>query len=95
MKKMADISEKSPPVNEKSGKTIIVNARKKKWLDQTISFEQLVVLAFGVFQGDMSSIYTVVFKGGEEKKKEGMMVLGDVINVKNNMIFNVTATNKS
>jgi hypothetical protein len=74
--------------------TIIVNARPKPWLDKDISFQQVVVLAFGTFPQDPSTAYTITYKGGESKK-EGSMILDDIIKVKDKMIFNVTATNKS
>jgi hypothetical protein len=75
--------------------TIIVNAKEKKWFEKKISFEQVVVLAFGIFENSDSISYTVTYKRGEDKKPEGSMVNGDVIPVKDKMIFNVSKTNKS
>jgi hypothetical protein len=83
-----------PVKDEKKDYLIIVNAREKQWLEKSISFHQVVVLAFGVYQQDLSTAYTVVYKGGEEKK-EGSLVAGSSVKVKDKMIFNVTATNKS
>ena len=74
---------------------IIVNAREKKWYDKKISFEQVVVLAFGIFENNGNTSYTVTYKRGEDKKPEGSMVIGDTIPVKDKMIFNVSKTNKS
>lgn len=74
--------------------SIVVNARMKQWLDKSISFQQVVVLAFGTYHQNTSTAYTVIYKGGESKK-EGSMVPGDIIKVKDKMIFNVTATDKS
>jgi hypothetical protein len=74
---------------------IIVNAREKIWKEKTISFEQLVVLAFGSYDNNPNTGYTITYSKGMEPKPEGTMVKGSVVNVKNKMIFDVTATDKS
>jgi Multiubiquitin len=74
---------------------IIVNAREKKWFDKEISYDQVIVLAYGIYDPSESTSYTVTYKRGEDKKTEGSMVPGDIIHVKDKMIFNVTKTNKS
>lgn len=74
---------------------IIVNAREKVWKEKTISFEQLVVLAFGSYDNNPNTGYTITYSKGMEPKPEGTMVKGSVVNVKNKMIFDVTATDKS
>ncbi|MCT1524729.1 multiubiquitin domain-containing protein [Sphingobacterium hotanense] len=75
--------------------TIIVNARPHLWKEVEISFEQLVVLAFGSFDNNPNKGYTVTYSRGWEPKPEGTMVKGSVVRVKNKMIFDVTATDKS
>jgi hypothetical protein len=75
--------------------TIIVNAREKVWKERTISFEQVVILAFGAFDCNPNKGYTVTYCKGVDPKPEGTMVRGSVVNVKNKMIFDVTATDKS
>jgi hypothetical protein len=72
--------------------TITVNGRPKKWDGPTISFEQLVQLAFPDAPPDPNRIYTVTFKRGHE---QGSLVAGETVSVKGGMIFNVTATVKS
>ena len=74
---------------------IIVNGREKEWNDKTISFEQVVILAFGTYQNNGRTAYTVTYTRGNNDKPQGSMVAGDVIKVKHKMIFNVTATDKS
>lgn len=74
---------------------IIVNARPHIWKEVSISFEQLVVLAFGSYDNNPSKGYTVTYSRGWEPKPEGTMVKGSVVRVKNKMIFDVTATDKS
>lgn len=74
---------------------IIVNAREKIWKEPTISFEQVVVLAFGSYDNNPNKGYTVTYSKGPKDNREGTMVKGAVVYVKNNMIFDVTATDKS
>lgn len=74
---------------------IIVNGREKKWTEKTINFEQLVVLAFGSYDPNPLKIYTVTYDRGPHQNPEGSMVKGESVFVKNKMIFNVTATDKS
>lgn len=75
--------------------TIIVNARVHQWKQPDISFEQLVVLAFGSYDNNPNKGYTVTYSRGWEPKPEGTMVKGSCVRVKNKMIFDVTATDKS
>ncbi|WP_281638154.1 multiubiquitin domain-containing protein [Flavobacterium marginilacus] len=75
--------------------TIIVNARPHIWKEVNISFEQLVVLAFGAYDNNPNKGYTVTYSRGWEPKPEGTMVKASSVLVKNKMIFDVTATDKS
>ena len=75
--------------------TIIVNAHEKVWKEPNISFEQVVILAFGVYDNNPNKGYTVTYSRGMEPKPEGTMVKGSIVRVKNKMIFDVTATDKS
>lgn len=74
---------------------IIVNAREKAWKESSISFEQVVALAFGAYDNNPNKGYTVTYSKGPKPNREGTMVRGSVVVVKNNMIFDVTATDKS
>jgi hypothetical protein len=75
--------------------TIYVNSKEKTWTEKKISYDQVVVLAFGSISVDPNVIYTITFKKGDNSKPEGTMVKGDVVKVKNEMRFNATQTNKS
>jgi len=81
-----------PPKHEY---VIIVNARQKEWKEPTISFEQVVVLAFGAYDDNPNKGYTVTYSRGWDPKPEGTMVKKSIVRVKNKMIFDVTATDKS
>lgn len=74
---------------------IIVNGREKQWCEKTISFKQVVELAFGNYQENPNTVYTVTYAKGPHQNSEGSMVKGDKVLVTNKMVFNVTATNKS
>ena len=74
---------------------IIVNAREKKWDKKEISYEEVVVLAFGSLSTDPNVVYTVTYSKGPNDKREGSLVRGQSVKVKNGMIFNVSQTNKS
>lgn len=74
---------------------IIVNGREKIWNEKNISFEQVVILAFGSYVENQNRVFTITYKRGVANKPEGTMDRGDTVKVKNKMIFNVTATDKS
>jgi hypothetical protein len=74
---------------------IVINGRMKAWKDETISFDQVVILAFGKMEQSQTRAYTITYSRGAESKPEGIMVKGNEIRVKEKMIFNVTATDKS
>ena len=75
--------------------TLIVNGRPKPWTEKTITFEQVVVLAFGTYDPNPNKIYTVTYDKGPNANPQGTMVRGSKVYVKDKMIFNVTATDKS
>jgi hypothetical protein len=85
-------------VEDKRGKTttIIVNTRPKEWPAKEISFDQVVSLAYdGNPPSGPDWVFTVTYRKGVDSKKEGTMVEGDTLRIKDEMVFNVTATNKS
>lgn len=74
---------------------IIVNGREKEFAGKEISFEEVIVLAFGEVSTNPNISYTVTYKRGEGNKPEGTLVAGESVKVKEGMIFNATATDKS
>ncbi len=75
--------------------TLIVNGRPKPWAEKSITFEQVVVLAFGSYDPNPNKIYSVTYVRGPHENPEGTMVKGDKVCVKDKIIFNVTCTDKS
>lgn len=74
---------------------IIVNTREKEWGEKTISYEQVVVLAFGSYSAEEGVVYTVEYSKGPKENSEGSLVKGQAVEVKEGMIFNVKHTNRS
>lgn len=73
--------------------TIIVNGREKSVKQRQLTYLEVVRLAFDAI--DENAIYTVTYTKGPDQNPRGIMVEGDVVHVKNGMIFNVTKTRKS
>jgi len=93
---MTDTTEKP----EKDGKdkklvTIIVNAREKQVEKDDITFEEVVDLAFNPKPVGENVLFTVTYRRGQGNKPEGSLLAGQSVRVKDGMIFNVTATDKS
>lgn len=75
--------------------TLIVNGRPKAWAEKTVTFEQVVVLAFGSYDPNPNKVYTVTYDKGPHENPHGTMDKGDKVCAKDKMIFNVTCTDKS
>ena len=74
---------------------LIINARENVWLQKSISFDEVIILAFGSLQSGANTSYTVTFARGDESRPEGILVNGDSVKVKDGMRFNVTMTSRS
>lgn len=72
---------------------IIVNSREHVWEKTEISYDELVMLAFGNAAGNMA--YTITYSNGPKQNPEGFVVKGQVVVVCNKMNFNVTGTCQS
>jgi hypothetical protein len=74
---------------------IIVNGSPKEWGRPKITFDEVVILAFGAISHDPNVVYTVTYRKGPIENPQGVMVKGDVVFVISKMIFDVAHTNKS
>lgn len=92
---MSDDKKKNEEHEHGNHVQLIVNGRPKPWTEKTITFEQVVVLAFGTYDPNPNKVYTVTYDKGPRENPEGSMVKGSKVYVKDKMIFNVTATDKS
>jgi hypothetical protein len=74
---------------------ILVNTRPKDVRQPTLSFWEVVKLAFPQAQPSPTTYYTVTYKRGPKANPEGSMVAGETVHLKDGMLFNVTSTDKS
>lgn len=72
---------------------IIVNGRPKEVTGKTISYSQVVLLAYPDDQANDKIEYTVAY--ANPHGKDGTLVEGQSVHIKKGMIFNVTKTNRS
>jgi hypothetical protein len=85
----------SNPQSEKTV-TIIVNGRQKVVpKKETLSFDEIVNLAYDNNPPSGPNIVVTVTYSKGEDGKQGTLVKGGDVKVKDGMIFNVTATDKS
>lgn len=76
--------------------TIIVNGRQKEWPQNTeITYEQVINLAFNPPPSGEGVQISVQYSRGHGNKPAGTLVEGQSVKVKDGMIFDVTATNRS
>lgn len=74
---------------------IIVNSREKIWEKPSITFQELIILAFGVYEDLDHIAYTSTYDKGPKENRNGVFVKGQSVFVTNNMVFNATRTDKS
>jgi hypothetical protein len=72
-----------------------VNGQKKTVTTKRVSFEEIVKLAFPTPPQGTNILYTVSYEDGPRINPQGSLKEGQSVFVKNWMIFNVTATDKS
>jgi hypothetical protein len=76
--------------------TIVVNGREKTVeKGATLTFDQIVALAFDDPPTGEFICFTITYRRGHRDKPEASLAEGETVKVKEGMIFNVTATDKS
>lgn len=86
--------ERFVTVPKSTSYTIRVNGDEKEWKKNVISFEEVLSLAFPSINHDRTA-YTMKYSNGPRQNPNGSMDKGDIVYIKNKMIFNVTETNRS
>lgn len=81
--------------DEKKEHNIIINGRNKTIIGKEATFLQIVECANIIQNITINTIVTITYKRGIGNKSEGTMVEGDSVKIKEGMIFNVSATDKS
>jgi len=74
---------------------IVVNGRKKEVSTKTLSFDQVVALAFDPVPVGPNVKFSVTYRKGPRKNHEGTLTEGETVRIKDGMIFDVSETNKS
>jgi hypothetical protein len=75
---------------------IIVNGRHRKVVGPQINYEQVVKLAFDDNPPTGENVViTVTYSRGEGGHREGSLLPGQGIDLKDGMVFDVTATDRS
>lgn len=74
---------------------LIVGGVPKKWDKKTITFKEVIILAYGSYNDRPTMVYTVAYEDGPRQNREGSMVKGSDVFTKDKMIFHATATDKS
>jgi hypothetical protein len=75
--------------------TIVVNGREKVVTAKELSFAEVIALAFENPPTGPNIFFTITYRRGVGNKPEGSLVEGETVKLKDGMIFNVTATDKS
>ena len=73
--------------------TIVVNGTPHVVAKEEMTFREIIALAELASGPNVS--YTITYRRGHGNKPEGSLVEGDVVKIKDGMIFNATATDKS
>lgn len=75
--------------------TIVVNGTQKTVAKDDLSFDEVVKLAFETPPYGENTLFSVTYRRGHGNKPEGILAPGESLKVKEGMIFDVTATDKS
>jgi len=75
--------------------TIIVNTRPKLISSRWLTFIELIELAFETPPVGENVAFTVSYRKGPKRRPEGSLLEGGKIRIKEGMVFNVSATDKS
>jgi hypothetical protein len=74
---------------------VFVNTRPRQVRTPTLTFWQVVKLAYPDAVENNTTYYTVTYKHGPASNPDGSMVAGETVLIKDGMRFNVTPTDKS
>ncbi len=73
-----------------NGTEMTIDKKQKQF-----TYEEIVKLAFGSYDGSTNTIYTVVYSRGPNENIKGTLVKGQSVKIKDGMVFNVGKSNKS
>lgn len=74
---------------------ITVNGRERQVVKGELSFEEVIALAFDPMPTGPDIEFTVTYRRGPKERPQGTLTAGHSVKIKQGMIFNATATDKS
>jgi hypothetical protein len=84
------------PAHNAQSSTVYVNTQPHTVSGKELSFEQIAALAYGgTAPTGPGVVVTITYRKGDDAKQQGSLVAGDSVKVKDGMVFNVSATDKS
>ena len=89
------MSKDKPTGNGDHETTIVVNGQQKPWPAKEISFDEVVKLAYDPVPEGPNVLITVAYRRGHDEKPQGTLTEGQSVHVKQGMVFDVTATDRS
>ncbi len=92
---MTDVQELNAGEIHEKEFTIIVNTREKTVTTKKLTFDELVALAFENPPTGEFICFTITYRRGQGNKPEGTLLEDESVKIKQGMVFNVTATDKS
>lgn len=75
--------------------SVVVNGRDRSLADDDLTFEQVAALAFDPVPTGPNIVITITYRRGHGNRPAGSLLPGDVVKVKEGMVFNVSVTDKS
>jgi hypothetical protein len=75
--------------------TLLINGEPHEVIETRISFDQVVKLAFPTPPSGQCIEFTVTYRQGPAANPKGTLTAGHSVKIKNKMIFDVTATDRS
>jgi hypothetical protein len=86
----------APTEGDRDRVTIRVNTETTKWDDPTISFDQVVSIAYdGNPPTGPNWVFDVDYRRGPKANPEGILEKGQSVDVRDGMLFDVTGTDNS
>ncbi len=92
---MTDVQELNEGDIHEKEITIIVNTREKTVTTKELTVDELVALAFEDPPTGEFICFTITYRRGRGNKPEGTLNEDESVRIKEGMVFNVTATDKS
>lgn len=91
---MSNIPDTNAHQSEKSV-TIIVNGKQKVVAKDSISYDDVIALAFDTLPSGDGVQFSVTYTKGHHDNPKGSLVEGQAVKAKEGMEFDVTPTNRS